>query len=81
MRFTNGQSKKGNSHVISNRHFRCCGCHPWHRMCFDKALGYRGGVARAVFMSAAVIGAALIAEPTCAVAWVWALVPLPSVQQ
>ena len=37
--------------------------------------------ARAAFMSAAVIVLALIAEPTCTAAWVWALVPLPSVQQ
>jgi hypothetical protein len=45
-----------------------------------EALAYRGAVRAGAFMSAAVIGAALIAEPTC-IAGVWALVPLPSEQQ
>ena len=51
------------------------------------AFAYRGGGVRAggvmwaASIGAASIGAALIAEPMYAVAWVWALVPLPSVQQ
>ena len=45
---------------------------PWH------IEPYTAG---AVFTSAASIAAALIAEPMYAVAWVWELVPLPSVQQ
>jgi hypothetical protein len=35
----------------------------------------------AEFERAAFIEAALIAERMCTAAWVWALVPLPSVQQ
>ena len=44
------------------------------------ALAYRGGVRAGGAHVGGVYGEALIAEPMCAVAWEWALAPLPSAQ-
>jgi hypothetical protein len=46
-----------------------------------EALAYRGTVRAGGVHVGGGYRAALIAEPTCTAAWVWALGPLPSVQQ